>query len=163
MYFSLLKTNYMPKFFIYYRYKTTEKRELNQKLQDNLKRKKKINCMPTTQVSPSQSPKIRRNIHKFGRYVFTGTIQHCIKDTPQAVMLLALECLTCDKLDDQNFIGKSHYFKSIRVKCVKLFCKFSFNLKHCGIWSYANGQNSKALFNLSLINQCFFLQSQLCA
>lgn len=86
-----------------------------------------------------------------------------LKDTPQAVPLPALECLARDKLDDQNFIGKSHYFKSIRVKRVKLLCNFSFNLKDCGIWNYANGQNSKALFNLSLINQCFFLQSQLCA
>lgn len=63
------------------------------------------------------------------KYVFIITTQSYIKglkDTSQAILLLALECLTCDELDDQNFIGKSHHFKAIRMECVKFFCKFSF-------------------------------------
>lgn len=79
MYFSLFKTNYVPKFFTYYQYKNIFKKT-KQKLQDTVKRKKN-QLYANDPGFTTQSSKIRRNTHKFGRYIFTGTI-HCIKDTP---------------------------------------------------------------------------------
>lgn len=54
-------------------------------------------------ASLSISPKIRRNTCKFSSMFSQETTQYCtegLKDTSQAVLLLALECLTRDELDD---------------------------------------------------------------